>query len=293
MDASVVRRLLEQHGVNTFALEEVELLGAPLSMIVKEAIGRADLVIAVLGRREESGQAFFELGVAQGLQKPTLIIATEEETIPMLAATGIPYLRAKPDSFSSLEFGLAQFLAAPRRGHANSKVSQKETRPLGQEADELLAKLHANQARPGSRHGNVLLRELIVQALRASRVSAVAVDQKQGDARIDIAVWSDDLEPWVRNPLLIQVKESLPGRGELDTLVKRIANVYGPGLVNWVLVIYGDAAHRVEELALDQNDGVERFEALGMEVSSRAFPLSAVVFALSARWRYCLICLLE
>src|SRR5438552_2674249 len=37
-DTSVIRQLLEQHGVNAFALDEVDLPGAPLSMIVKEAI---------------------------------------------------------------------------------------------------------------------------------------------------------------------------------------------------------------------------------------------------------------
>src|SRR6266404_105302 len=67
-DTSVIRQLLEQQGVNAFALDELDLPGAPLSMVVKEAIDRADMVIAVLGGREESGNVLFELGVAQGLK---------------------------------------------------------------------------------------------------------------------------------------------------------------------------------------------------------------------------------
>jgi hypothetical protein len=216
-------------------------------MVVKEAIDRADIVIAVLGGREESGNVLFELGVAQGLKKPTLIITAKEETTPLSAATGIPYLRAKPDNFASLEFGLAQFLAAPHHGDAGPKPASKETRPLGHDADALLARLHADQEQPGSQHGEVLLQDLVVQALRASGISTVSVGQQQGNANIDIAVWSNDLEPWVRNPLLIEVKKSLPGKGELDTLVKRFANALRPGSVDWALVIYRDAAPNVED----------------------------------------------
>src|SRR5438094_4022808 len=65
-DTSVIRQLLEQHGVKPFVLEELDLPGAPLSMVVSEAIGRADIVIAVFGGREVSANVLFELGVAQG-----------------------------------------------------------------------------------------------------------------------------------------------------------------------------------------------------------------------------------
>jgi hypothetical protein len=222
-----------------------------MSMVLMEAIGRADIVIAVFGGREESVNVLFELGVALGLRKPTLIIAPQDETNSPDAPTGIAYLRADPDDSAALEFGLAQFLAAPPHSDASPKPDQKETRPLGPEADTLLARLRANHGQLTDQHGKPLLQDTIVQALRASGISRVSLGEKHGDARIDIAVWSNDLEPWVRNPLLIQVKNSLPGKGELDTLVRRFANAWGPESVNWALVIYREAApeaHRLRHL---------------------------------------------
>ena len=246
-DTSVIRRLLEQQGVNTLAADELDLPGAPLSMVVMEAMGRADIVIGVLGEREESGNVLFELGVAQGLKKPTLLIAAKENATALGAATGIPYLRAEPDNFAALEFGLTQFLSAPHHGNAGPKLAQKETRPLGEYADALLARLHAHQEQ-GDQHPEDLLRDIIVEALEASGISTLSVGEKQGEARIDIAVWSNDLDPWIRNPLLMEVKKYLPGKGELDTLVKRFADALGSGSLNWALVIYGAAAPKAERV---------------------------------------------
>ena len=110
----------------------------------------------------------------------------------------------------------------------------------------MLARLHAHQEQ-GDQHPEDLLRDIIVEALEASGISTLSVGEKQGEARIDIAVWSNDLEPWVRNPLLIEVKTSLSGKGELDALVNRFANAFRPGSVDWALVIYGDAAPYVED----------------------------------------------
>src|SRR5882724_1040029 len=122
-DVSVIRQLLAKHGANAFALEETDLPGAPLSMVIMKAIERADIVIAVLAGREQSRNVLFEVGVARGLNKPTLIIATDDEATSLGSETGIPYLRAKPSNFSSLDFGLAQFLAAPHHDNAVPKTT--------------------------------------------------------------------------------------------------------------------------------------------------------------------------
>jgi hypothetical protein len=244
----VIRHVLKQHGVNAFAADELDLAGAPMALVLMEAVGRADIVIGVFGGQEESGNVLFELGVAQGLKKPTLIIAPHDEATSPVAPTGIPCLRAKPHDSAALEFGIALFLAAPAQGIPSPNRAKKETHPLRDYADALLAKLDLGQEHVGNQRRGSYLQDLIVEALKKSGVSTVSVDDKQGDTEIDIAVWCNDLEPWVRNPLLIEVRKYLRGEGDLDTLVNRFAGAFKPGLVNWALVIYGDAAPKAERL---------------------------------------------
>src|SRR5260370_19106070 len=187
-DTSVIRQLLETQGTNVFALAEMDLPGASLSRLIWKAIDRADVVIAVLAGREESRNVLIEVGVAQGLQKPTLIIAADEPATSLAADTGIPYLRAKPNNFASLDFGLAQFLAAPHHDNAVPKPTQKETHPLGHDADALLARLHGIRPQQGSRLDESLLQNIVVDAIKDSGVSTISVGKKQGNAgRLAIA----------------------------------------------------------------------------------------------------------
>jgi hypothetical protein len=245
-DTSVIRQILEKHGVKAFAADELGLAGFPLSKVVTEAIGRADIVVAILGGKDESGNVLFEVGIAQGLGKPTLVIAAKQEATFLAAQAGIPYLRAKPDNFAALEFGLAQFLAAPHRADSGLKTAERETRPLGSHADLLLANLHAS--REEGHLQEYRLEEIIVEALRKSGIATISRGEKRGDKEIDIAVWSNDFEPWIGNPLLIEIKNHLPRKGELDNMAKRFANAMGPESVNWALVIYGEAAPQTRRI---------------------------------------------
>jgi hypothetical protein len=229
---------LEAEGVKTFAVDEMAAHGDSLRDIVQESVNRADMVVVVLPGQAPQENVLIELGVALACEKPILIIADEKVALPGIAA-GIPYLRADLGNAETLRFGLTHFLAAPHLRKPSGKLAAKQTHPLGRKADELLASLRELPKQPASQFS---LENLIAEAVSASGVAALSQRKQVEDAEIDLAVWSDDLEPWVSNPLLIEVKRALKGKGDLDTLVHRFDQAYGQGRPGWGLVIYREAA---------------------------------------------------
>jgi hypothetical protein len=236
----VIRQVLETEGVTSFAVDELAVSAASLLDIVQEAIDRSDIVVVVLPGQAPRENVIFELGFALACKKPILVIAEEKAVLPDVAG-GIPYLRADLKNAEAIRFGLAHFLAAPIFKSTTRQTFPKQTRPLGQKADEYLEKLRElpKETRVASSH----LEDLIADAIRASGVRATAQRERVGNEEIDIAVWSDDLEPWVGNPLLIEVKAGLlRGKGDLDSIRYRFHKAYGQGRPGWGLVIYRQAA---------------------------------------------------
>src|SRR5947209_7888298 len=90
-DVNVLRATLDRIGIDSFTLHDVDLPGRNVSEILLECIERADVVIAVLDASPQSRNAFFELGVAHGLKKRTLVLAEADEVLPAVTAFGAPY----------------------------------------------------------------------------------------------------------------------------------------------------------------------------------------------------------
>lgn len=235
-DTRAIRAILKRHGVSSLAADELDPQGRSLLDLLQIAFQRCDVVIAMVNGEERDRNVFFELGFALALNKPALIIADAAVTLPPDTA-GVPYLRTALENVRALEFGLTQFLAAPDYGKPSSGDVLHPTRPLGAIADALLGRLHAGS----QSQRNSYLQRIVVDALHESGVETLSENSRIGDTEIDIAVWSEDLEPWVRNPLLIEVKRTLLGRGDLDSLVNRLARAGYSPTAGWALVIYQEA----------------------------------------------------
>src|SRR5438874_6944129 len=76
-DTSVIRRILESQGVEAYSADELDGPGRSMSEILQEAVEQADVVVAVLHGSVQSSNVFFELGFAQALNKPAIVIAGE------------------------------------------------------------------------------------------------------------------------------------------------------------------------------------------------------------------------
>jgi hypothetical protein len=241
-DTGVIREILAREGVVAFTADELDLPGLSLPEIVREAVGRADMVVAVTGDADtnKNSNVFFELGFALAMKKRALLIVGGDAPLPMSAVTtGIPYLRADPTNAKAIQYGLSKFISAPLNGGKGSSVQAAETRPIGPAADRLLDQLRNED---GNGKDSALV-QILVEAIRLSGVSTLSA--LVGQSRADFAVWSEDLEPWVPNPLLIEVRSKIRTAKDADELTGKLQRLADAARAMWVLLIYHDSNPKV------------------------------------------------
>jgi hypothetical protein len=242
VDVRGVRRILERRGIATFTADELDLPGRPLSEILQEGMSRADIVVGVLGTGAASDNVLFELGFAQAMKKRTLVLVTGDAPLSAWASTGIPYVRADLTNPQAVDFAVAQILRTSHPGSPR-RAPVRRTRPLGRAADQLLARWHgAAKAQAGP-----ILEEVVVEAIRLSGVDTVSQSGDR-DSRFDLAVWSEDLEPRVSNPLLIEVKATIESDAALQEVALGLLRTMGSTGVHWSLLIYGRSPTAPEQV---------------------------------------------
>lgn len=216
VDTSTVRYALENKGVRCFSADQIDLPGQNIPQILREAMAQADLIVAVVDDTPASNLVFLEVGFAQAMGKQVAVLLLADAPSSNWLSSGIPYFRYRPEVPSTLDFVLGQILKIPR-GTKASLSATRRTHPIGALADELLTQLRA----PGDTLREPDLEQVIARAIRASGVATVS--QAEGaDRGIDLAVWSDDLSPWVGNPLPIELCITLR-KSDLHAVLRSLA----------------------------------------------------------------------
>jgi hypothetical protein len=232
VDVRGIRQVLERRGVRTFTADELDLPGRSLSEILQAGMSRADIVVGVLGAGPSSDNVLFELGFAQAMKKRTLVLVPGDAPLLTWASTGIPYVRAELTNPQAVDFAVAQILKIPHHGSVR-ETPVRRTRPLGDEAARLLSKLNGIKGET-TEH---VLQEVVVEAIRQSGVDTIS-ESGGADRGVDLAVWSEDLEPWVNNPLLIEVKTNIDSRAAWEATVLNLLRPMGSTGAHWSLLIY-------------------------------------------------------
>jgi hypothetical protein len=248
-DTRALRQVLERLGLHALTVFEADLPGRTLSEVVLECIRRSDVVVGVLGDSPPDTNVLYALGVARGLGKRVLIVAADEAqaTVAML---GDPSIRSKPDNEGAIEFALTQLLAAPPHGKPTEEVEESATRtqPIDGLADELLALVRGGEkALPEDQ-----IVEVIRRALVAAGVTAAVTGKVDGD-RSALAVWADDLEPWVHNPLLVELLPNVRSAADVQLTIRQVREYMARTQVSTALVLcLGATPTAVEEMNASQ-----------------------------------------
>lgn len=218
--------------------------GANWSEWISGKIGNVDLVIGVLTSERRSQWVLFELGQAAALDRQIVLIAP-----PKLAA--IPshlkhflVIRTSLKNRGAIDFALDQILASPERSVIPPSIATPPLQALGPDADAIIGHLRA--AIESNDYSGV--ERLVVQALQGSGADIVS-EASSPDLGADIAVWSDALQPFVGNPLLIEVKSRFRGPNELRRAANQLFGAVATRGGSWGLLLYGEGP---EDLAISQ-----------------------------------------
>ena len=85
--------------------------------------------------------------------------------------------------------------------------------------------------------------DIIFLAIKESGVTTLSRESSRdggpdGGRDADIAVWSSDFEPWIGNPLVIEVKKALSGRNDLENAIKQVSAMLDETRSPYGLLLY-------------------------------------------------------
>jgi TIR domain len=229
-----LRTALESRGVRVLVPHELAV-GTDWASEIQKQILQADLVVGVLTSERESPWVLFELGQASALGRRILLITSPDaERIPF-ALHQLLVLRIDLDNREAIEFALDQVLSAPQQPRREPIQKSIQMAGLGSKADELIAVLEQSLAS----NDWLSIEHVVADALRSSGTDVVVTSPAR-DVGADFAVWSDVLEPFVGNPLLVEVKTKIRDRASARSAIIQITKYLGESGSRWALLLYGD-----------------------------------------------------
>lgn len=241
-DLTLLQQVLHERGVDSFRLDQMAV-GQTIADLVRRAIQHADFVIAVVPEGPARENVLFELGLATALNKRVLALVSGRGAIP-LAVSGMAYLRTDASNREAIEFGLDQLLAAPAVEPDVPLEGGQKTHPIGDKADSLIRDLE--RLREDGHFAESRFIEIVCKAIMESGVSALAHESRMGkNAVVDIAVWADDLEPWIGNPLIIECKKSIGGASDYERSLERLDALLCETRASTSMLVYLDADPKV------------------------------------------------
>lgn len=231
----VLRASLQSRGLRVLVPHDLAA-GADWASGIQKQLSQADLVIGVLTSARQSPWVLFELGQASALgRRIVLITPNNADPIPF-ALHHLLVLRIDLDNQEAIGFALDQLLAAPDPPKSGPTPQVKPPfGGLGSKADDLLAALDRLLAASNGQ----AIEQVVADALRSSGTDLVVTSPNR-TIGADFAVWSDVLEPFVGNPLLIEVKSRIRGKTDATRAVRQLASYLGASGSRWALLLYGD-----------------------------------------------------
>ena len=240
-----LRASLESRGLRVLVPHDL-VAGSDWVSESQKQLSQADLVIGVLTSERESPWVLFELGQAYALGRRILLITSPKSAPVPFALHQVLALRINLDNQDAIAFALDQVLSAPDYQQKKTPLSpQKPLIGLGAKADELMARLGESLLSNDRRS----VEQLVADALRSSGTDVV-VTSPNPDIGADFAVWSDVLEPFVGNPLLIEIKNRVRSKAEAKRFFRQIESYLAESGSGWALLLYGEGPDDPENQVL-------------------------------------------
>jgi hypothetical protein len=246
-DLQAIEELLLERQLQPMVSADLSPTASTFLEGVVDAISNADLFLAVLSSKQQNDNIYIELGIAIAKERRILILAPLDVPV-MLDIAEIPAIRTDVTNRNAISFMLDQVLAAPpRKYRPHSPVSATQKgQPIGDLADELLEKLEAS----GEHVREDKIVQLVMLALQSSGNSTIEnnplLADGKPDRRADHIVWSDELGPWIGNPLVIEVKRTLK---EPRRAVEQVLSYLQLSQTRSALILYANKAASIGNLA--------------------------------------------
>ena len=232
VDLSVLRAVLRSKGIKVVLPFECEITDETFGEQIAKAICQADILIAVMTDEKRNPNVFFELGYAWAKRKRVVIIQSRDVDLPAYLS-GLPMLRVEPNDRQKLEPLLEQFLNQQKPARSREQQLDK-TKPLSLRAKDLTEHLK----RLGDQATHKECDNILLTAFRESGIQTIAEPRSQ-DRRYDFALWLDELQYVVGNPVLVELKTRIT-RASAKAVKRQFLDRLDQGVGKALLVVFLD-----------------------------------------------------
>jgi hypothetical protein len=207
-EAARVTEILEDLGVDTYRADV--LAGREIGPEILAAINAADFLCLIVSDSSPSPNVAFETGLAIGLGKPILALATRA-SIPFDFAKGVQMVRIAGGDVASVRREIERFVRHMRPGPREPHEGGRALQSVGW-AEAELDRIKQTLAAPEREDRLVDL----VARLFEQQGSEVLRERQEGDhARLDLLVWNDILVSELGGPLIVECKYYGGGSGSV------------------------------------------------------------------------------
>ena len=231
-DTTILQNILNERGLSVLIEQGDVKSDLSLGKNLLNAIVSSDFFIGVLQAGVDNSMVYYEIGIANGTGKRTLIFTSPSIKNSVKNIKGSLYMRVAMDNREGMEFAIDQVIKAPEIEPKVEQTEKPKNKPIGKIAKDLLAELSKPESTWGAHP-----EDAVIRALGSSGVN-VLVRSKYWDSGADMALWADELEGSVGNPLLIEVKQHISGSTSITRLANQLDSYLESSNAGWLLLLY-------------------------------------------------------
>lgn len=193
-----VRGILLRNDVKPIDIFDISIEGDIINEI-QYKIKRCDMFVAII--TNISPNVFYEIGIAKGLNKPIFIVLAKDLNIYPSFLNDFLYVKANLNDEENIDFAFKQLLKNQRK--QKSKVNKKIKRHSN-DTQINLPRSWKSKLKEIRENGTPLALENYIAGIFDSlRTTSKIVEQDKG---VDFALWLDDIDSILENPVLIEIK---------------------------------------------------------------------------------------
>lgn len=231
-DTTILQNILKERGLSVLIEQGDVKSDLSLGKNLLNAIVSSDFFIGVLQTGVDNSMVYYEIGIANGTGRRTLIFTSPSIKNSVKNIKGSLYMRVAMDNREGMEFAIDQVIKAPEIEPKVEQTEKPKNKPIGKIAKDLLAELSKPESTWGAHP-----EDAVIQAIGSSGVN-VLVRSKYWDSGADMALWADELEGSVGNPLLIEVKQHISGSTSITRLANQLDSYLESSNAGWLLLLY-------------------------------------------------------
>jgi hypothetical protein len=224
------------------ATDIMELQGL-LTAHIASAIKSCDITLCIAETSDDLKNRLFELGIAFGMGKNVILVASYDAGEIPLNSSEIPFLRLPSYQVEEISDHVKEVLEYGRKTPIRKKYTFTPSRPIGNYVVRLLERFQdINQRYQSSKRYRPLVKDvekLVSDAIIKSGVNVVSGFTSRY-SHPDLAIWSDELSPYMANPLIVEVKGIIRNNSDLNKASEQLIKFINETNSKFGLLVYFD-----------------------------------------------------